>query len=179
MAKSDETKLTQDQEISNLRVEYDANIQLWIYEATFREQRSQMFLTVNTILLTALGIMVTFNPYFLNVAIIAIPISLFALPACILWYLILLKNGAYMQFRRFQLRSLEVKLQNLTTFQNQWKALNKYEKLTVPELEDPFLINKSAKHSAIVVENYLPLILTVFWAIIFLAAITYIVFQLA
>ena len=83
-----------------------------------------------------------------------------------------------MQFRRFQLRSLEVKLQNLTTFQNQWTALNKYQKLTVPELEDPFLISKSAKHSAIAVENYLPLILTVFWAVILLAAITFISFQL-
>ena len=88
MAKSDVTKLTHDQEISNLRVEYDANIQLWIYEATFREQRSQMFLTINTILLTALGILVTFNRSYLQTAIIAIPITSFALPACILWYLI-------------------------------------------------------------------------------------------
>jgi hypothetical protein len=177
MAKQETAKLTHEQKISNLRAEYEANVQLWIYEATFREQRSQMFLTVNTILLVALGTLTTFSPSYLNTALIALVTSFFAFPTCVMWRRILLKNGAYMQFRRFQLRALEVKLQNMTTFRNSWEALNKYKELKVPELEDTFQISTSAKHSAIAVENNLPLILTVFWAIVFLAALIFIVVQ--
>jgi hypothetical protein len=178
MAKQETTKLSDEQKISNLRAEYQANIQLWIYEATFREQRSQMFLNINTILLVALGTLTTFSPTHLNTALIALLTSLFAFPTCVMWRQILLKNGEYMKFRRFQLRTLEVKLQNVTTFGNSWKALNEYEELKVSELEKPFQISKSAKYSAIAVENNLPLILTIFWAIVFLAALIFIVVQL-
>jgi hypothetical protein len=171
-------ELTDEQKISNLRAEYEANIQLWMYEATFRQQRSQMFLTMNTILLVALGTLITISPSILNTAIITLLISIFGLLGCVMWHRILLKNGEYMRFRRFQLRSLEVKLQNVTTFGNQWKTLNKYETLSVPELEDKFEIDPSAKHSAITVENKLPLILTVFWAVVLLGAIIIVGFNL-
>ena len=175
--KQEFVNLTDEQKVSNLRAEYEANIQLWIYEATFREQRSQMFLNMNTILIVALGTLSTFSPSILNTSIIAILISVFALPSCIMWHLILQKNGAYMKFRRFQLRALEVRLQNVTTFRNQWEALNNYHILELPELKEPFEISKSARHSAISVENNIPLILTFFWVAVFLGAIILIYLQ--
>lgn len=133
---------------------------------------------MNTILLVALGTLTTFSPSHLNTALIALFVALFAFPTCVMWHRILLKNGAYMQFRRFQLRAIEVKLQNVTTFHNSWKSLNKYKELKVPELEDTFRIDKSAKYSTITVENNLPLILTIFWMIIFVVALIFILIQL-
>jgi hypothetical protein len=177
MGKIRKLKLSNDDFISNLRTEYNANIKLWIYEVTFRDQRSQLFLTMNTILLTALGILASFGQSIQTTAAIAILISLFAFSTCIMWRSILLKNSAYIEFRRFQLRSLEAKLQNITTFNNQWKSLNNYQELNFPELGESFMIGKSSRHSSTAVENNLPLILTIFWIVVFLAATIFLVKQ--
>ena len=44
-------KLTNEQLLLNIREEYRTNIDLWVYDATFRNQRSGTFLNVNTALL--------------------------------------------------------------------------------------------------------------------------------
>jgi hypothetical protein len=96
--------LTHEQQIANLRDEYKANVDLWIYESTFRQQRSEAFLNINTILLTALGILITISPSIRNSSIVGVLIAIFGLLTCTIWRQILLRNSAYMRFRRYQLR---------------------------------------------------------------------------
>lgn len=169
MSEQLDKELVDGQRISSLVEEYKANIDLWIYEATFRQQRSQTFLTMNTILLVALSMLMTISPSLVNSSVIAVLIAVFGFPACIMWYRILARNGEYMRFRRYQLRGIEFQLQYVTTIRNQWKALNRYEPLSLEGLEDKFEIKSSARVSAITIENRLPLILAGLWLIIFLA----------
>src|SRR5687767_7106812 len=131
MKVSRKIKLTNEQTLSNVRDEYRANIELWMYDATFRNQRSGTFLNINTALLVALSILITISPSIRNISITSVLISLFGLMTCTMWRQIMIRNAAYMNFRRFQLRGLETQLQNVTTFGNQWKALNKYEHLSI------------------------------------------------
>jgi hypothetical protein len=53
MERSDQQKLL---------VEYQTNVELWKHDDMFRLQRSQGYLTFNTILLVALGVIVTLKP---------------------------------------------------------------------------------------------------------------------
>jgi len=169
--KEAKSELTDEQQIANLRDEYRANIDLWIYEATFRQQRSEAFLNINTILLTALGILITIRPSVRNSSIVGILIAVFGLLTCTIWQQILLRNSAYMRFRRYQLRGLEVRLQNVTTFRNQWKALNNFEPLSVPGLDDTFQVDKPARTSAIDIENRLPWLVAGLWLVILVSGI--------
>jgi hypothetical protein len=163
--------LGHEQRIANLRDEYKANVDLWIYESTFRQQRSEAFLNINAILLTALGILITIGPSLRNVSIVGILIAVFGLLTCTIWRQILQRNSAYMRFRRYQLRALEVQLQNVTTFGNQWKALNRFEPLTFPGLGETFEVGKTAKTSAIDIENRLPWLMGGLWLVILVAGI--------
>ena len=166
-------KLTNEQKISNLRDEYRANIDLWMYDATFRQQRSETFLNINTALLVALSILITINSSILNISITGILISLFGLLTCSMWRQILIRNAAYMNFRRYQLRGLETQLQNVTTFRNQWRALNLYERLSLPGLDDAFQVSKPAKVSVINIENRVPLLLSGLWSLILVGGIVF------
>ena len=159
-------KLTNEQKLTNIRNEYRVNIDLWMYDATFRQQRSETFLNINTALLVALSILITINPSILNISIIGVLIALFGLLTCSMWRRILIRNGAYMNFRRYQLRGLEVQLQNVTTFRNQWRTLNDYEPLVLPGLDDTFQVPKPARVSVINIENRVPLLLSGLWLLI-------------
>ena len=171
-------KLTNEQRLSNIREEYRSNIDLWVYDITFRNQRNGTFLNINTALLVALSILITISPSLLNISITGVLISLFGLMTCAMWRQIMLRNGAYINFRRYQLRNLEIQLQNVTTFGNQWRALNKYEPIAAPGLEDVFQISKPAKVSATNIESRVPLVLSSLWSLIFIAGITIIILSL-
>ena len=149
MSEPQNLELEDEQRFSNLREEYKANIDLWIYEATFRQQRSETFLNINTILFVALSTLITFSPTLRNSSIIATLIAVFGFVTCRMWRQILVRNSAYMHFRRYQLRGIETQLRNVTTIRNQWKALNKYEPLSIAGLDDTFQVDKPAKVSAI------------------------------
>lgn len=166
------TRLTNEQKLSNLRSEYQANIQLWVHDDNLRQQRNGTFLNMNAILLVALGTLITISPSLLNAAAIASLISVFGLPICIMWYQIQSRNAEYIRFRRFQLRYIEAQLQNVTTISNQWKVLNEYQPLSFEGVEDRFSIKRPAKLSATKIEGWLPLIITGLWFIIFMAGVT-------
>lgn len=172
MKDSRKIRLTNEQVFSNLRDEYRANIDLWVYDITFRNQRNGTFLNINTALLVALSILITISPSILNISITGALISVFGLVTCLMWRQIMIRNAAYVDFRRYQLRGLELQLQNMTTFGNQNKALNDHEPLTIAGLEDTFQISKPAKVSALDIENKIPLLLSGFWLLIFVAGIT-------
>ena len=171
-------KLTNEQRLTNLRNEYRVNIDLWMYDATFRQQRSETFLNINTALLVALSILVTINPAINIISIIGALIALFGLLTCSMWRQILIRNAAYMNFRRYQLRSLEAQLQNVTTFRNQWKSLEKHEPINLPGLDDAFQISKPAKVSVIKIENRMPLLLSGLWLLILIGGIILFVLNL-
>ena len=95
-----------------------------------------------------------------------------------MWRQIMIRNGAYMNFRRYQLRGLEVQLQNVTTFGNQWMALNQHEHISMTGLEDPFQISKRAKVSAIDIENRVPLLLSGLWSLILMGGIVVLVLSI-
>jgi hypothetical protein len=88
-----------------------------------------------------------------------------------MWRQILVRNSAYMHFRRYQLRGIETQLRNVTTIRNQWKALNKYEPLSIAGLDDTFQVDKPAKVSAIDLENKLPLLLSGLWLFVFVGGV--------
>jgi hypothetical protein len=178
MKVSRKVKLTNDQMLSNLRDEYRANIDLWVYDITFRNQRNGTFLNINTALLVALSILITISPSSLNISITGALIAVFGLLTCILWRQIMVRNAAYVNFRRYQLRGLELQLQNVTTFGNQWKALNDYERLSIAGLEDAFQISKPAKVSALDIENKIPLLLSGLWLLILIVGIIIIVLSI-
>ena len=161
--------------LSNIRDEYRANIDLWVYDNTFRNQRNGTFLNINTALLVALSILITISPSILNISITGALISVFGLVTCMMWRQIMIRNAAYVNFRRYQLRGLELQLQNVTTFGNQWKALNDYERLSIAGLEDVFQISKPAKVSALDIENKIPLLLSGFWSLILISGIVVLV----
>jgi hypothetical protein len=68
---------------------------------------------------------------------------------------------------------LEVQLRNVTTFRNQWKALNHFESLSIPGLDDTFQVDKPAKTSAIDIENKLPWLIGGLWIVILVAGIAF------
>lgn len=167
--------LTQEQQLDNLRDEYKANIDLWIYEATFRQQRSEAFLTINTILVTTLGVLTAVDVVkqsLLSAAIVGVPFAIFGLLSCAVWRQILVRNSAYMRFRRHHLRGLEYRLQNVTTFRHQWQALNQYQSISVPGVNEPFQVPKPARTSALEIEDSLPWLIAGLWVVIFAAGVT-------
>ena len=169
--------LLSDHQVTILTTEYQANIDLWIYEVTFRQERSQAFLAVNTVLLVALGALTQFSPSLAATTIAAIPISLFGVLACLMWYLILIRNSAYLAFRLYQLRAVEGKLPGMTTIANQWKAMTCYKTLHTEGLGS-FAIPPAARRSSLRMENQLPLILAGLWVLVCAAAVTVLVLDL-
>ena len=168
--------LTDEQRISNLISEYQANIALWQHDDNLRQQRSGTLLSMNTFLLVALGTLITIKPSLDNSAVVAILVSVFGFPICIMWHRILVRNGEYIRFRRFQMRSIEGQLQNVTTVTNQWNALDKHKTITWPGIEDSFRVKQAAKRSSTSIEVRLPLILAGFWTLVFLAGMVIVLF---
>jgi hypothetical protein len=165
------------QQVTILTEEYQANIDLWIHEITFRQERSQAFLAVNTVLLVALGALTQFSPTITATTIAAIPISIFGVLTCIMWHLILIRNSAYLEFRLYQLRTVEAKLPDMSTIANQRKAMRLYRTLHTDGLE-PFAIQPAARRSSLRMENQLPLILAGLWVLVCAAAVTVLILHI-
>jgi len=174
---STDQPLSPSDQTTLLTTEYQANIDLWIYEVTFRQERSQAFLAVNTVLLVALGALTQFSPSLSTTTIAAIPIAIFGVLACVMWYLILIRNSAYLAFRLYQLRAVEAKLPGMTTIANQWKAMSLYKTLQTEGL-GTFAIPPAAKRSSLRMENKLPLIVAGLWVLVCAAAVTVLVLHL-
>jgi len=115
-----------DQEASQLMLEYQVNVALWQHDDNLRQQRNGTFLNMNSLLLVALGALITLNndnKDITSLALYAVVLAIFGLPVCIIWYRVQLRNADYIKFRRYQLRSIEAQLGTLTTFTNQWTGL--------------------------------------------------------
>lgn len=160
-----------DRHIQTLLSEYQANLELWKHDDTLRQQRSTTFLNINSLLILALGGLITLSGSLAEAAVVAIPISVFGLPICLLWYQVQARNAEYVRFRRYQLRSIEKRLPPMSTFTNQWRALNKFETVLFENIEDEFTIKNAARGSSTVIEGKLPLVIAGIWLAVFIVSI--------
>jgi hypothetical protein len=151
--------------------EYQANLTLWQHDDNLRQQRYGTFLNINSLLLVVLGGIVSLEPPIENAAIVAILIALFGFPICLMWHQVQSRNAEYIRFRRYQLRAIEAKLKPMSTFQNQWMALNKFEVVQFKNIKDEFELKPQAKSSSTIIEGRLPLVLASFWAAVFVGSI--------
>jgi len=161
-----------DKETQHLLNEYQANLTLWQHDDNLRQQWYGTFLNINSLLLVALGGLVALGTEVVNALIVAVLIALFGFPICLMWHQVQSRNGEYIRFRRYQLRSIEARLKPMSTFQNQWRALNKFERITFKDIEDKFEIKRQAKVSSTTIEGRLPLVLASFWVIVFVGSVT-------
>jgi len=109
-------------EQSRFLAEYQANVDLWKHDDTLRQQRSGNFLSVNTALVAALGVVVSLEPPIEYIGGIGLLFAVFGILLCVMWHLVQVRNAEYVRFRRFQLRFIESKLTGLSTFQNIFRA---------------------------------------------------------
>lgn len=160
-----------DDRTSRLLAEYQANVELWKHDDSLRQQRIGNFLTVNTILLVTITAIVGLKPPWDYVAATWLLISVFGLLVCRMWYRVHVRNAEYVRFRRFQLRSIEAELTELTTFTNTYDAFYEYKPVDFPKLEDRFELDEQAKRSSTLSESVLPQLLGGFWTAVLLIAV--------
>ena len=153
--------------------EYHANVELWKHDDNLRQQRNSTFLSMNTIMLVALGTFLNISPNITNAAISGLLISLFGLPICFMWNTVQERNSEYIRFRRFMLRSLETQLTSVSTFTKQWKALNKHESVQFEGITDVFVTKRTSKISSTFVEGKLPIVVIIFWSLVLVFSITF------
>ena len=159
----------------DLAIEYQVNVDLWKHDDDLRQQRSHTFLTVNTVLLVALGSLITLGDSPGDKALMAILISIFGLPVCYIWNRVQARNGEYIRFRRYQLRSIESRLAGFTTFGNQYRAMDRHETIGFTGIPDNFEISKSVAKSSTKLEGYLPGIIAGIWLLILVSSLVVII----
>ena len=167
-----------EQRVQILLNEYQANLELWKHDDNLRQQRYGVFVNINSLLFVAIGGLVTFSLSILNIAIATTLISFFGFLICLMWHQVQARNAEYIRFRRYQLRSIEKTLKPLSTFSNQWKALNQFETIHFENIKDEFTINQNAKESSAILEGRLPRIISGFWLMVFIVSVVIIMLNM-
>ncbi|OGO35160.1 MAG: hypothetical protein A2W35_13505 [Chloroflexi bacterium RBG_16_57_11] len=155
----------------DLVVEYQVNVDLWKHDDDLRQQRNHTFLTMNTVLLVALGSLITLGDTLGDKALMAILISIFGLPVCYIWNRVQARNGEYIRFRRYQLRSIEARLPGFSTFGNQHLAMDLHKQIGFEGIAEKFEISKSGAGSSTRLEGFLPGVIAGFWLLILLGGL--------
>ena len=176
MGKKDEQLSEREEE--RLLNEYQVNVEMWKHDDLIRQSRTGNFLTINTILLVALSAIFSVGQSLIGIAVSGILFSFFGLAICWVWWNVLVRNHAYVYFRRFQLRSIESRLPGMTTFGNVYQAFYKNEEVSFVGIDETFIPAQKAKTSSTLMENRLPQIISVFWVIVLLAGATILFFLL-
>jgi hypothetical protein len=160
-----------NESIPYLITEYQVNVELWKHDDELRQQRNNTFLTMNTILLVALGSLITLGNTASNEALMAVLISIFGLPVCYIWNRVQVRNSEYIRFRRYQLRSIEARLPGFSTFANQSEAMDRHEEIEFQGISATFKITKPAARSSTRLEGLLPSVIAGFWLLILLGSL--------
>lgn len=168
-----------DSPTTKLLAEYGANVELWKHDDSLRQQRSSNFLSVNTVLLVAVGAVTSLGPSLEYVAAAALPIAIFGILVCVIWRAVHVRNAEYIRFRRVQLRSIEERLVEMKTFTNTYRAFDQHERIEFPRIDDFFEIAPNARRRSTVSENVLPLLLIGFWVVVLVVAVTVVIIALA
>lgn len=152
-------------EQSRLLAEYQANVNLWQHDDTLRQQRAGNFLSVNTVLVAALGVVTSLNPPVQYIGGVGLLFAAFGLLLCIMWHRVQVRNAEYIRFRRFQLRSIESKLPGLSTFQNTFTAFYQAQPLSFEPPIGEFALSPAARKRSTLSEGLLPALVGGFWLV--------------
>ena len=180
--------------------EYSANIELWKHDDTLRQQRHTTFITVETIIMTIVAAVVSLRE---ADKFAFVTISLFCLVGFALsfvWAKIQIRNGAYVRFRRYQLRRIEKHLNHVvTTISNQSVALDSYKSYKCKSFQDrraykkrqlpevcsfvglhgksvEFVLKKKEMVSATDLDIVIPIVMAAFWVLGFMLSICWLIF---
>lgn len=156
------TNLT-DLEQSRALAEYEANVDLWRHDDSLRQQRAGNFLSVNTALVAALGVVVSLKPPVQYIGIIGLMFAAFGLLLCWVWHVVQVRNAEWVRFRRFQLRAIELKLPGLSTFQNVYAAFYERKSIDFQAPIGEFVLRPVARKPSTVSEGQLPWLIAGFW----------------
>ncbi|MBL0358153.1 MAG: hypothetical protein IPP72_15360 [Chitinophagaceae bacterium] len=161
---------------AKLLEEYRANVELWKHDDNLRQQRIGNFLTTNTILLVALGTLLSIKHDIKSLALSAILISIFGLLISFFCLSILNRNAQYIRFRRAHLKYLERKMPPMSTFTNTYDAFYEHKTLEYQEIDQTFSIPERGKKSSTITEGNLPVLIIIFWALVFLTGLGVLIF---
>jgi hypothetical protein len=121
--------MSSDQKESELLKEYDINLEMWRHYDNLRQEKNRTFLTVNTILVAAIGFALKdqlAGPVLKAVALLVVLVSVLGILVCTLWFLLLSRNSAYVKFHRDRVEALEPKVSpQFATFTKQHEALER------------------------------------------------------
>jgi hypothetical protein len=159
--------------IDALLAEYEANVALWQHDDLLRQQRNGNFLTVNTVLLAAIGALSAFKVEPLHLALIASVFGIFGIVVCRVWYIVQVRNSEYVRFRRYQLRSIESRIEGLTTFKHTFAAFYNAKEISFPEIKEKFRVDSRASKRSTLSEGMLPIVVAILWAIIAFGALAF------
>lgn len=119
--------MSSDQKETELLKEYEINLEMWRHYDNLRQEKNRTFLTVNTILVAAMGFALKdqlVGPVQKVVALLVVLVSVLGILACVLWFLLLSRNSAYVKFHRDRIKALEPKVSpQFATFTKQHEAL--------------------------------------------------------
>jgi hypothetical protein len=161
-----------------LLVEYQVNVELWKHDDLFRLNRAQGYMTFNTILIVALGTLVTLDKTHEYVAAISVLFSLFGILVSRVWNQNHARNSEYIRFRRLQLQSIEAKLKGLTTFRNTYQAFYQKKKIHFAALGCDFDLSPKAKERSVISESKLPRFVGAFWCISGISGLVFLIIRL-
>lgn len=147
----------------NLIAEFEANVALWQHDDSLRQQRGSNFLTINTVLITALGLALGLHASTRYVAMLAIVFAVFGAFTSRIWYSVQLRNSEYVRFRRFQLRSIEARLHPMTTFSRTHHTLEEGRCVECAVTGEAFVPDADGPGSSTRLEGRLPVLVAWLW----------------
>jgi hypothetical protein len=153
-----------------LLTEYTANVELWKHDDSLRQQRNSTFLAVNTVLLSAIAALGAFKTQAAILAAVTCLFSIFGVAVCRVWQDVQLRNAEYVRFRRLQLKAIEARLGELSTFSNTYAAFNEMQTVEFPSTGQVFTVEHGSSESSTSAEGRLPRLLTGLWIVVAVGA---------
>ena len=161
-----------------LLTEYRLNLEYLWHDDKLRQQRMRNYLTINTLLVVALGTYLSLNPPIHYLGLSMILLGVFCVPLCLIWWLAQARNGEVIRFRRSFLQDLEQQIKDFRTFDLTMKAFYDGVPVAFEHLTDKagnpvtFEARSPAKKSSTETESVLPRIIAAFWtSIIYLGVL--------
>src|SRR5215217_5889472 len=139
-----------------LLAEYKVNVDLWKHDDDLRQKRTTTFVTLNVFLYAITSFTIKesdiVGPWTVNASS---AVAIFGLLICLVWFVAHFRNEQYIRFRRIQLREIEARLGVLSTFTNQYDAINLGKIVVYDRLNDRFKAHSLGRFSSSRVEYML------------------------
>ena len=101
--------------------EYKINLDMWKHYDNLRQQKNRAFLTANSILAAAIGLVLKEQLSGSESSVAIALISLGGAIACVLWFFLQSRNALYIDFHRERVKEIEPRMiPNFSTFSKDW-----------------------------------------------------------